>query len=162
MKSKTKRLIFITLFIILPVQYGLVGIIGVMKSEPWPAFVFPGFKSVYVFESGFEIDQTFIEVYPENRDDPVILLPYKLFRELPRSQISGFMRAHFSDADMIETLSQEAKNWIQTQAYRALESRPVRMDIVDAKSFFTGKMKDIQPDSTVEQFRVTLYFNDHE
>jgi hypothetical protein len=162
MKSKTKRLIFIALFIILPVQYGLVGIIGVMESEPWPAFVFPGFKSVYVFESGFEIDQTYFEVYPENRDEPVQLLPYELFRELPRSQISGFMRAHFRDVEMIESLSQEAKNWIQTEAYRALDLRPERVDIVDAKSFFAGKMKEMQPDSTVEQFRVTLYFNGHE
>ena len=162
MKSKTKRLIFIILFICLPVQYGLVGIIGVIKSEPWPAFVFPGFKSVYVFESGFEIDQTYFEVHPVNRGEPVKLLPYELFRELPRSQISGFMRSHFRDAKTIESLSQEAKNWIQTEAFRALESRPDRVDIVDAKSFFTGKMKDMQPDSTVEKFRVTLYFNDYE
>ena len=157
MKPKTIRFIFVALLIWLPVQYGLVGILGVTYSEPWPAFVFPGFKSVYVYDRGFEIDQTFFEIYTHVQSEPVVVLPYQLFPELPRSQTSGFMRSHFRNPESIVLLSDEGRNWLYRQAVNVTGIPPVRLDIVDTKTFYSVGMKKMQPDSVAEQFRVNLY-----
>jgi hypothetical protein len=157
MKPKTIRTIFIAFLIWLPVQYGLVGVAGVIHSEPWPAFVFPGFKSVYVYESGFEIDQTFFEIYIHEQSEPVVVLPYQLFPELPRSQISGFMRTHFKDPESIDLLSSEGRSWLFRQAQMATGKQPAWLEIVDTKTFYSSGMQELQPDSVAVQFRVTLY-----
>lgn len=47
MSPRRVRQLFIAFIIFLPLQYALVGLIGSIRSEPWPAFVFPGFKNVY-------------------------------------------------------------------------------------------------------------------
>jgi len=108
-KGKRKiRILFIALLLFLPLQYGMVGIIGELQSEPWPAFVFPGFKSVYSTGSSVEIEQQYFRIYTEDREIKREVRPQDLFPELPLSQIPGFIRTHFLDPISVENFSDEA------------------------------------------------------
>ena len=158
MSSKAVRILFILFLIWLPVQYGLVGIVGVSHSEPWPAFVFPGFKNVYVYDEGFEIDQTIFEVRPGSSGAPVRLLPHELFPALPRSQIAGFMRSHFRDEEGIERVSPEARQWLRQHAEQATGMEPSSMDVIAVKKYYSRALEEMEPDSIVEMMRVTVKF----
>lgn len=47
MSESTVRRLFIVVIIGLMVQHGIVGIVGLYVSEPWPAIVLPAFKDVH-------------------------------------------------------------------------------------------------------------------
>lgn len=111
-KEKKIRTLFIILLIFLPLQYGYVGIVGELHSEPWPAFVFPGFKNVYSVESRFEIDQHLFRLHFDDQITSKEVLPQNLFSELPLSQMAGFMRTHFLDATGMDHFSEEALIWL--------------------------------------------------
>jgi hypothetical protein len=156
MDRKTVTKIFIAACILLPVQYGLVGIIGVIDHEPWPAFVFPGFKSVYVYDDGYQIDRDYFELI--DRDGGVLaqLNPHDLFPELPRSQISGFMRSHFSDLERVSEFSSEARLWLQQQSRDHGGASAERLDVVTVRLFFSQDNQSAEPDSVVEHSRISI------
>lgn len=62
--EKIIKRIFIACLILLPLQYAVVGVVGVIKSEPWPAFVLPAFKSVLSSKDHVNVNQ--IKFYVEN------------------------------------------------------------------------------------------------
>ncbi len=149
-KSKIRTL-FIVLLLFLPLQYGYVGIVGELYSEPWPSFVFPGFKNVYSTDNSFEIDQHLFRFYS---DDSAILKevrPQELFPELPLSQIPGFMRTHFQDSVTIENFSDEAVIWL----YRLIEEysgeNVVQLEIVVRKNRFIKKLDGMTFDSVLQE-----------
>jgi len=47
MAESTVRHLFVAAIIGLVIQHGLVGIVGLYASEPWPAIVLPAFKDVH-------------------------------------------------------------------------------------------------------------------
>lgn len=116
MQPKTIKRIFLFFIFYLPFQYMLVGVVGLKYSEPWPAFVFPGFKSVYATEGNVEIDEARFFAVPENRSgERVEITPSDLFKGLPASQLQGFLRSNFSEQ---REFSDEVKHWFQQQLER--------------------------------------------
>lgn len=47
MPETTVRRLFVAVIVGLVIQHGLVGIVGLYVSEPWPAIVLPAFKDVH-------------------------------------------------------------------------------------------------------------------
>ncbi|MCC5908493.1 MAG: hypothetical protein JJU13_19905 [Balneolaceae bacterium] len=154
------KLIFIVVMIWLPLQYGIVGIVGYYHSEPWPAFVFPGFKSVHVFEEGFEIGQTRFEVYREDGEELISLQPQQLFSEIPLSQVPGFMRAHFHDDESIREISAEGRFWLRFQVQQAAGIEPNAMDVVQYVEYYSHHPEGAVKDSTAEVRRTSILFGE--
>lgn len=115
-KKRVKKL-FIVVMIFLPVQYVVVGIVGFTDAEPWPAFVFPGFKSVPVFEGAFETEQKVFKLVPvSNQEGAISQTPAEIFPEIPVSQLSGFIRQNFSEGRDFISISDEGKKWLLNRA----------------------------------------------
>lgn len=148
MKTKTVRTIFIAVLIYLPLQYGIVGIVGYHHSEPWPAFVFPGFKSVHVYDNGFEIQQTYFDVYADGADEPERMLPQYFFPDLPLSQVPGFLRTHFQSSEDVQQLSPGARNWLKHHADAAAGVDASRIDVVTEMNYYSHDEMSLRHDST--------------
>lgn len=156
MKVKTVRTVFIAVLIYLPLQYGIVGIVGFYHSEPWPAFVFPGFKSVHVYDNGFEIQQTYFDVYDEVAEEPVRVLPQDFFPELPLSQVPGFLRMHFQSAEEVQELSPGAKSWLKHHADEAAGVDASKLVVVIEMDYYSHEDDVLRRDSTVVKERFTI------
>lgn len=156
MAVKTVRRIFIFFLFYLPFQYALVGIFGYFMSEPWPAFVFPGFKNVYTYEEGYEISDAVFEIHPQNSSEVMILKPREFFPEVPNSQISGFMRTHFSSEETTSSFDKQTKNWLRDNAARHTGHPPEDIQVVWLKKYYSNPENDARQDSTVENMRFTI------
>lgn len=160
MKSKTVKYIFIFFFAYLPLQYALVGIIGLYKSEPWPAFVFPGFKNVYVYNGGYQVDQNLFEVYFPDQDQPEVYLPHQFFPEIPLSQVPALMRNHFRGEYFTQKeLSAESVLWLKEHANSVTRRKTERLNIVEVKEYFRQGSLEIAPDSTKRINKRVFEFN---
>lgn len=105
----TVKRVFIFFLFYLVFQYLLVGLVGVLYSEPWPAFVLPGFKSVYATQNNIEITEPrIVALTSDSTRQPVDALD--LFEGIPTSQLSGFLRSNFGN--QID-FSSEAKYWFK-------------------------------------------------
>lgn len=156
MNKKKVRGIFIFFLCYLPLQYAAVGVVGYYKSEPWPAFVFPGFKSIYVYEHGFEIDYPLFEIYSEDSVQSLRMTPIEFFPEIPKSKISGFMRTHFWDEKKLEEFDRETKMWLIDHADEFTEDQIVGVHIVWERNFFPSVSDQVKPDSVAELRRFPL------
>lgn len=156
MKKKTVKGIFIFFLCYLPLQYVVVGIVGYYKSEPWPAFVFPGFKSIYVYDYGFEIDYPLFEIFSEDSVNSIRMMPKEFFPEIPTSKISGFMRTHFWDVKNIEEFDRETKLWLIDHADEFTDDQIVGVHIVWERNFFPAVSDQAKPDSVAEIQRYPL------
>lgn len=117
MTKKGIRRLFIGVMIFLPLQYAVVGIVGFYDAEPWPAFVFPGFKSVPVMNGAFETEQKVFELASDDDlGDKIQITPAKLFPDIPVSQLSGFLRENFPSDRDYKSLSPEARHWMLNRA----------------------------------------------
>ncbi|MCC5914536.1 MAG: hypothetical protein JJU46_09200 [Balneolaceae bacterium] len=154
MSQGRKGNLFIIAFVILVLQYALVGIVGELKSEPWPAFVFPGFKSVYSDGEGYQLNDIRFELY--EGEEVVTLMPHHLFSEMPRSQVSGFVRSHFSDPDQIDSITPEAREWLYKEARRESGLAVDRIELVGLRFHFPQSLQVAEPDSVTERFRIKL------
>lgn len=149
------RKLFIFVLIFLPLQYVLVGIIGSLQSEPWPAFVFPGFKNVYVYEDGYELRDVIFEIHQESEEEPVRLSSLRIFPEIPPSQISGFVRTHFSTPDQVNHLNEESKKWLIRHAERFADQPVTDIRISWVRNYYSKPAIHATPDST----SVTTHFS---
>lgn len=156
MNKKTVRNIFIIFLIYLPLQYSLVGIVGYYKSEPWPAFVFPGFKNIYVYEDGFEIDKPWFEIISEDSISRMKMPPGTFFPEIPTSKIVGFMRTHFADRERLDTFDRETKAWLIDHADEFTDDRITGIHLVWEKNYFSKLSENARPDSVTEFRRFAL------
>lgn len=154
-KGKIRKL-FVVLLLFLPLQYGLVGIIGELHSEPWPAFVFPGFKSVYSTGAAIEIDEHLFRIYSVDRDKIKEVRPQDLFPELPLSQIPGFMRTHFHDRTTIGNFSDEAVTWLYHHAGELSTERAGHMEIVIRKNSYIKSEAGILFDSVLYEKTIPI------
>lgn len=150
-KENKIRKLFIILIVFLPIQYGYVGIVGEIQSEPWPAFVFPGFKNVYSVESSFEIEQYFFRLHFDDLITTKEVRPQELFPELPLSQMAGFVRTHFQDAVTIENLSDEAVIWLYRLSGDYSGLNVVHMEIVIRKNRYVRSEDGMIFDSVLHE-----------
>jgi hypothetical protein len=144
MNKKTIRKLFVGVMIFLPLQYAVVGIVGLQDAEPWPAFVFPGFKSVPVFDDAFETEQKIFKLVPETgQADVMYRTPAELFSEIPVSQISGFIRQNFSDERDLSSISDDGKVWLLNKAEHSadVELKEISLStVMEYRRFKNGGM----------------------
>lgn len=111
LRRKTVKKIFLFFLIYLPFQYLLVGISGLAGSEPWPAFVLPGFKQVHTTSSQTQVlNPQFYVQFRDAQTSDVEISPYKLFKGIQPSQLQGFLRTNFSQP---AKYSNEGKKWLE-------------------------------------------------
>lgn len=156
------RTLFIVLLLFLPLQYGYVGVIGEIHSEPWPAFVFPGFKNVYSTDNHFEINQQLFRLHFDNQETTKEVLPQDLFPELPLSQIPGFMRTHFQDSVSVENLSDDASNWLYRISGEYIGENVVFLEIVNRTNRFLKSDKGMIFDSVLQEELIAIPKSENE
>ena len=113
------RFTFIVIMIFLPLQYVLVGIVGNQRSEPWPTFVFPGFKSIYHSKDATTIEAPIFEIFDKDGNE-YELKPAEVLRGIPLSHHSAIMRYQFKRYSIdrennIKYLSSEGMDWLLNQ-----------------------------------------------
>ena len=119
---KTVKSLFIIILIFLPLQYAMVGIVGFYSSEPWPAFVFPGFKSIYVYGDNYQINQFIVEVETGETRIRREFTPQQFFYEIPNSQVAGFLRSNFDTTRGSETLETATRQWVRERARELVDT----------------------------------------
>ena len=144
MNKRSVIRLFIAVMIFMLIQYAVVGIVGELHSEPWPAFVLPGFKNVYVSgDDLFQIEQKRFVIEINGQPQVEELRPQELFPELPLSQVPGFMRTHFSGRSDLERLSDQARSFLYRQAKNVLGSEPLMIELmieVEKYRFVDGEL----------------------
>lgn len=134
MSKPTVRRLFVAAFLFLPLQYALVGVVGLTHGEPWPAIVMPGFQQVW--EAGDAI------VVPRPRFEAVFAdghrqaIPVEVMLEaLPRTHHRAVMDLQFRPATFggsapVRSSSAHA-DWAATRVHTLIpERRAVRLDVV--------------------------------
>lgn len=158
MQPKIVKRIFIIFIILLPLQYAVVGIVGVMKSEPWPAFVFPAFKSVFSSQENITVDQARFFVENKENDTLTEISPEVIFKGIKKSQLQGFLRSHFSDSLHIATFNDETKMWLNNRLNRQYPSLNSNiLQIQWSKEVF----HPTAPTVTVDTIKITNQFTLH-
>lgn len=165
LSEKTVRSIFIICLILLPLQYGVVGVVGLYSSEPWPAFVFPGFKNVYVYGGNYQINEYLLEIEADGAglENVQELTPQEFFYEIPRSQVSGFLRATLGSEDKIEGLTSESIEWFQRRTTE-LSGRPesdLTLSYLHRRKYMTRRDDSLRVDSVrvISHFKITEVIN---
>ena len=118
MSRATVRSLFIGVFVLLVVQYGLVGIVGVYASEPWPAVVLPAFKSVYETSDTLRVEQTTIDVGFKNGGRTTVS-PSRFLSILPRSHHASFLQEQCrttSDSSVPPCATNTGRRWFFKRA----------------------------------------------
>lgn len=158
MSEKTVRKIFIFILFFLPLQYIVVGVVGYYMAEPWPAFVFPGFKNVYESNNYYLVQQTRFELYGTGNEKIASVEPYHFFPDVPHSQIAGLMRSVFHDLETIRDFSPEAKELLYHNSRRIAGRDVRRMEIVQIVDFLKSGSGNLKADSTASQLIGMIHF----
>lgn len=152
MSRSSVRRLFVAAFVFLVVQYGLVGVIGLYASEPWPAVVLPAFKSVYSTSGTFEVTQTTIDVLHVDGTRSSYA-PSTFLAAMPRSHHSAFLReqcrpASLSGTDATERCrTPDGTRWFVDRASALAPTPRVRgVDVVWSRLRFTPQSS--QPSAT--------------
>lgn len=125
---------FLIFFVYLLIQYGLVGILGAVYSEPWPAFTLPGFKNV--FDRGEFIEQRVPEFVAESGNATMYhLKPAQIFHDIPVSHHNGIMRNQFNperrpSRESIRQLNPEGYAWLQDRIRKETNETEIRRIMV--------------------------------
>lgn len=147
MRVKKVQTIFLIILIFLPLQYVAVGIIGSYAGEPWPAFVFPGFKNVYESENFFIVQETEFDLYSSSNDKIASLSPHLFFAEIPRSQIGGLTRTLFQNQADIESFSPAAKEFLLKNGTLLTDHKISRLDVIYKENFLRVEHEKVRTDS---------------
>lgn len=127
--------LFAVSFIALVLQYGLVGIVSLYASEPWPAVVLPAFKTVYHTDDVIEVEQARIHIGFENVRDTMVT-SYQFLDPVPRSHHGAFLSKQCRPRDLSETASTEVC------------ARP------QGQTWFLDKAQQMFPEEKVSSIRV--------
>jgi hypothetical protein len=153
MSETSVRRLFVAVFLGLILQYGLVGIVGAIASEPWPAIVLPGFKSVYDNGEEFIFDEPEIQVVFEDQSASPVRAPTFL-REMPGSHHAVFLSQQCRPASMSGTddtercLREGNRAWFLSRAREIFPERSVQgVRVVWSKMRF-DPATDAQPRRT--------------
>lgn len=147
LSKKTIKRLFIFVMIFLPIQYAMVGIVGLYSSEPWPAFVFPGFKSVYVYGDSYQINQHMLEV--ERKEGQIVreFTPRQFFYEIPNSQVAGFLRSNLDSAEDYEAFNSETRQWLRERAREQIDAPPGDIYYLQRRRYITRTNNELSTDS---------------
>ncbi len=127
------RRLFVAVLILLPLQYALVGVVGLRWSEPWPALVMPGFQRVYTPDALREQAARFEVTYADGHR--LSLTAAAMLHALPRSHHGGVLNRQFRPAGLSGTpateRAREGRDWLirQVQPYHP-EADPIRLDVI--------------------------------
>lgn len=167
MKKKQIRHLFIFMLVFLPLQHAVVGLIGYMRSEPWPAFVFPGFKNVY--DSGDTITLRNPYFYAMQDDEELLHIPTeKVFRGIPVSHHRGILRYQFDrykvdDKSRQKFFSEHGSNWFRAQlaagGYALREDADAPLYLIWKKETFRLEDRQMKLLESVPQDTVRITFN---
>ena len=126
------RRLFLAAFIILPLQYALVGLVGLWRSEPWPALVMPGFQKVYRPDS-ITADVYRFEVRFAD-GSRASMSPTEVLADLPRSHHDAVMKLRFRAAaspPSETTLSPTLAAWLRQRVRSRYPTQtPVRVTVI--------------------------------
>lgn len=147
MNKKNKRRVFFFFLIYLPIQYLAIGIVGYHWSEPWPAFVYPGFKSIYDNGDSFSVKKAEVEIISVSADESKTISMSDFFPNVPKSQIQGFTRTHFSERNSIEAFSEEAIEWLRELATKFTDEDDFDINIKWKTEYYPKKDIVNGPDS---------------
>ena len=156
MRRQSIRTLCILLLIGLPLQYGLIGLISLQHSEPWPAFIFPGFKSVHVYpDDAWTITSLDFELCCDPSAGEVQLSSMELFSGIPRSQSQGFLRSNFGDSESVAAFEDETRVWLRRRTEELYPGyRFERLDAVWNETLYSGPEAAV--DSVHELNRVSI------
>lgn len=140
LNQKSVKRVFIFFLCYLPLQYAMIGIIGVLISEPWPAFALPGFKNVYNTENQTKIVRPYFYAKVNDKSggyQEIEITEYQLFDGIKESQMQGFIRTHFSEP---QSFSSDAREWIQKRVEQVYpEENPIELKVVWREIIHTMK-----------------------
>lgn len=156
-RKKTVKNIFIFFLCYLPIQYALVGIIGHYKAEPWPAFVFPGFKNVYVYNDRYAVNNFYLEVSHAAQNQYADVKLQEFFDDIPISLLAGFMRSNLSDQNTADNFTDETRSWLARRAEARTGYRPAHIELVYERRFKQRENGKLHLDSTDVISRIQLY-----
>jgi hypothetical protein len=133
----------------------LVGIVGVFYSEPWPAFVLPGFKNVYATKGQVEITapKFFVEWRDNSREE---IAASELFPGLQASQMQGFIQSNFKKEDY----HQKARDWLKNRLMQIYPDSSITALEIDWKTTIYQQAGDgvkTQDDQSTKT--ITIPFN---
>lgn len=129
------RQLFAVAALFLLVQYGLVGVIGLIASEPWPAIVLPGFKNVYATNEAITVERPAIEVVFRDGNRTTVETP-RFLAPMPRSHQTSFLQKQCRPASLSGTpatercRSESGRQWFLQRASHLFPSRPIRHVVV--------------------------------
>jgi hypothetical protein len=149
LSTKTVRRVFIIVLILLPLQYAVVGIVGLYSSEPWPTFVFPGFKSVYVYGDSYQINEYIVAVEKKDNRQLREFTPRQFFYEIPNSQLAGFLRSNLESEEDIHSTDESTRNWIHERGEELIECKAGRVQYIHKRRYMTRKGGELRVDSVV-------------
>lgn len=143
MSRSSVRRLFRIAFVVLIVQYALVGIVGVYASEPWPAIVLPAFKSTYAADGSFSVEKARFEVVFEGELSSTVP-SVQFLAPLPRSHHPSF-------------LDEQCRPQSLSGRERTESCRPP-----EGKQWFIDRARSLYPSQSVESVNVVwerLRFN---
>lgn len=171
LKKKYVRGVFIAVLLLLPLQHAAVGVIGYLRSEPWPAFVFPGFKNVY--DAGETITLRNPYFYGKQQDaEALVHIPTeKVFRGIPVSHHGGILRYQFDRYKVDEQtrqkfFSEHGSNWLRNQlragGYHLREDAAAPLYLVWKRETYKLENRQLKLLESVPQDTVRITFKPQE
>lgn len=131
------RRVFLALFVLLPVQYALVGVVSVWKGqEPWPALVMPGFKQVWHRGETVRLEKasllaTFVDGSSQAVEAAALLSP------IPRSHHRALLELQFKplgrgeEQHEVRAAQDEVKKWVVSRLEELYPGRkPAQLEVV--------------------------------
>jgi len=153
--KRSVTVLFIFFVAYLPLQYGAVGVVGLMASEPWPAFVLPGFKNIY--SAGDRVTVLQPRFYARWEKDSLQkrrVEEQQLFEGIQPSQLLGFIRTHFRDSVKAAALGPEARRWLRHNLERVLPeaTAPAALEVEWARVSYSQTGREVRiVNETVEK-----------
>lgn len=130
MSRSAVRYIFGGAAFLLVLQYGLVGLVSLSHSEPWPSLILPGFRSAYSAEDTIRVGRTQIQVeFADGRRTSVS--PARLLSPLPRSHHPSFLAVQCRPASLSGSpqtercTAPEGTEWVLRRAGQVFPSQSV-------------------------------------
>ena len=118
MNRRAIRYTFLLLFVLLPLQYAVVGLAGLKGTEPWPALVLPGFQNVW--DEGSRISMPVVDFRIHFADGATeAAAPSAVFSAIPASHHLAIMRRQFCPSSISGSEATERGRLPETTAWLA-------------------------------------------
>lgn len=156
LSNQTVRRLFIFILIYLPLQYAVVGIVGLKSSEPWPAFVFPGFKSVYVYGDSYQLNDYVLAVEIDENRLTREFTPHQFFYEIPNSQLAGFVRSNLESAEDITSFNSATRTWFHERGDELLGTSARNIYYIHRRRHMTRVDGELKTDSVTVMKRLNI------